>query len=162
MRSGAGKKQVSKKTRPWGHTMLPGEDANKWIIHRYRQINLYKEIFHISITFPFGANISDAFKEHSCIFPPTVSDHSALCWANISEIQIFLLKHPFENIEVFKALCSIDPKKATKADDLQPSLLLLETPFLDECSTYTFNQTLVTECASYFWRTATSHFYLKF
>lgn len=38
-------------------------------------------------------SIRTSFHQLSCIFPPTVSDHSEPCWTNKSEIQIFSLKH---------------------------------------------------------------------
>ena len=56
-------------------------------------------------------------------FPLSVSDHSAPCWANKLSNQTFSLK-PFTNHKVFNALCSIDPKKSSGADQLEPVFII--------------------------------------
>ncbi len=92
----------------------------------------------------------DAFSEHfissgylfeNIGFSPIVSTP---CWVNKLGTQTFSLK-PFTNLEVFYVLCSVDPRKSTGADQLEPRLLLLAATFLVECLTYICNLTVVTE-----------------
>ncbi len=67
--------------------------------------------------------------------------------------QTFLLK-PLSTIEVFNAICSIDPKNSTGADQLEPWLLLIAAPLLVECIAYIFNLTVETCHISDLWKSA--------
>ena len=83
--------------------------------------------------------------------PPSASDYSAPRWGNKLGTQTFSLK-PFTNIEVFNALCSINPKKSTGADQLELSLLFLVAPFLVDYLTHIFNLTVITGSISDIWK----------
>ncbi len=67
--------------------------------------------------------------------------------------QTFLLK-PLSTIEVFNAICSIDPKNSTGADQLEPWLLLIAAPLLVECIAYIFNLTVETCHIPDLWKSA--------
>ena len=60
----------------------------------------------------------------------------------------------FSDTEVREALSTIDPKKSTGADDLDPQLLLLASPVISDIITHIFNLTLETNNIPRLWKTA--------
>ena len=60
----------------------------------------------------------------------------------------------FSGTEVREALYTIDPKKSTGADELDPQLLVLASPIISDFITHIFNLTLITDSIPSLWKTA--------